>query len=97
MEIYFNLNSEGNEKIEFFSQKTYDFQILGNEALIIASYEDVELSIFQYSSGYSTQLRISEKIPVWTQYETGMLKLFNFSQSEKPRSRNKMLSCLAVT
>ena len=46
MEIYFNLNSQGNEKIEFFSQDTYDFQILGNKALIIACYEDIKISIF---------------------------------------------------
>ena len=46
MKIYVNLNSQGNEKIELFSQETYDFQILGNEALIIAGYEDIKMSIF---------------------------------------------------
>ena len=45
-EIYFNLNSQGNEKIEFFSQESYDFQIFGNEALIIAGHEDIKISIF---------------------------------------------------
>ena len=34
------------KKNECFSQETYDFQILGNETLIIAGYEDIKLSIF---------------------------------------------------
>ena len=32
--------------MEFFSQETYDFQTLGNEALIIADYEDITFSTF---------------------------------------------------
>ena len=39
MKIYFNLNSQEDEKIEVFSQETYSFQILGNEAIIIAVSE----------------------------------------------------------
>ena len=40
MKIFFNLNSQRNEKIKFSSKETYDFQILGNETLMIAGYED---------------------------------------------------------
>ena len=32
--------------MEFFSQETYDFQILGSEALIIASYKDINFLLF---------------------------------------------------
>ena len=46
MKIYFNLNSQGNEKLDFFSQETYDFQILENESVIVAGYEDIKASIF---------------------------------------------------
>ena len=46
IQIYFNFYPQGNEKIEVFSQKTYDFQILGNETLISACYEDIQFSIF---------------------------------------------------
>ena len=46
MKIYFYLKSHGNEKLESFSQETCDFQILANEALIIAGYEDIKISIF---------------------------------------------------
>ena len=46
MKIYFNLNSQGNEKLDFFSQETYDFQILKNESVIVAGYEDIKASIF---------------------------------------------------
>ena len=46
MKIYFNFNSQGYEKIEFFSKDTYYFQILRNESLIIAGYEDIKISIF---------------------------------------------------
>ena len=42
----FEFRGQGDEKIEFFSQETYDYQILGNEALIIPGYEDTEISIF---------------------------------------------------
>ena len=44
MEINFNLNSQGNEKMELFSQETYDFQILQNEA----GYEDTKIPIFHW-------------------------------------------------
>ena len=33
--LNFNLNLQENEKVEFFSQETCDFQVLGNEVLII--------------------------------------------------------------
>ena len=46
MTIYLNLNSQENDKIEFFSKEIYDFQILGNEILIIAGYKDIKMSIF---------------------------------------------------
>ena len=46
MEVYLNLNSQGNEKVEFFSEETYNFQILGDEALIIVGYEAIKISIF---------------------------------------------------
>ena len=32
--------------MEFLSQETYDFQISGNKALIIAGYEDTQFSTF---------------------------------------------------
>ena len=34
-------------KKSIFSQKTYYFQILGNDTLIINGYEDIEISILQ--------------------------------------------------
>ena len=46
MEIYFNLNFQENENNRFFFHETYDFKILGNEALLIASYEDIKSSIY---------------------------------------------------
>ena len=50
MKSYFNLNSQdlGNEKIEFFSQETYDFQILGSEIMISTDYEDMKISVFPW-------------------------------------------------
>ena len=45
--MLFNLNSQGNEEIKFFSLETYDFQTLGSETLIIAGYVEIEISIFQ--------------------------------------------------
>ena len=36
-------------KIQFFSQETYNFPILRNEALVIADYEDIKISIFASS------------------------------------------------
>ena len=41
---YFNMNSQKNEKVEFSSKETYDFQVLGN-ALIIAGYKVLKISI----------------------------------------------------
>ena len=42
-ENIFQVEFQGNEKIEFFSQETNDFQILGNETMIIAGYEHINL------------------------------------------------------
>ena len=42
------MNSQGNEKVAFFSQETYNFQILGNEILIIAGYKARKISIFHW-------------------------------------------------
>ena len=39
IKIALNFKSRGTEKIEFSSQGTYSFQILGNETLIIADYK----------------------------------------------------------
>ena len=47
-ENQFEIEFPGNEQIEFFSQETYDFHILGNETLIIAGYEDTKISIFHW-------------------------------------------------
>ena len=49
MKICFNLNPRGILKIQFFSQETYNFPILRNEALVIADYEDIKISIFASS------------------------------------------------
>ena len=40
------MNSQNNEKVAFSSKETYDFHVLEN-TLIIASYKDIKLSIFQ--------------------------------------------------
>ena len=47
MKVFFNLNSQGNEKFELLSQGAYDFQNLGNETLFVADNEDIKISIFQ--------------------------------------------------
>ena len=39
IKFFFNLNSQGNEKLELFSQLTYDFQNYRNETLFIADYK----------------------------------------------------------
>ena len=39
IKIALNFKSRGTEKIKFSSQGTYNFQILGNETLIIADYK----------------------------------------------------------
>ena len=44
--IYFNLNSQKNEKNRFFSREAYDFQILQNETMVIAVYQDIKFSFF---------------------------------------------------
>ena len=41
-----NFKSRWTEKIELFSQGTYNFQILGNEALIIADYKYAKIFKF---------------------------------------------------
>ena len=48
IKIYSNFNSQGNDKMEFFSKKTYDLRIVGNEALITAGYKHIKISIFHY-------------------------------------------------
>ena len=48
MKINFNFNSQGNKKIDCFSQETYNFQILENETLIITGYEDIKISVFYW-------------------------------------------------
>ena len=45
--MFFNLNSQGSEKFELFSQGTYDFQNVGNETPFIADYKDIKMSSFQ--------------------------------------------------
>ena len=45
-ENLFQFEFQEDEKVEFFSQETYDFQILGNETLMMAGYEDTNYSIF---------------------------------------------------
>ena len=40
------MNSQGNEKVAFSSKETYDFQVLGNNTLIIAGYKAIKTSIF---------------------------------------------------
>ena len=44
--IYFNMNSQENGKVIYSSQETYNFQVLGNENLIIASYKAIKISLF---------------------------------------------------
>ena len=46
MKVFFNLNSQRNEKFELFSQGTYDFQNLGNETQFIANYENIKIFYF---------------------------------------------------
>ena len=40
------MNSQENEKVPFSSKETYDFQVLGNNTLIIADYKAINISIF---------------------------------------------------
>ena len=46
IKIYFNISSQKNEKVAFFSKETYDFQVLGNNTLIINIYKAIKISIF---------------------------------------------------
>ena len=46
IEIYFNMNSQENEKVAFFFKETYDFQVLGNNTLIISGYKAIKIPIF---------------------------------------------------
>ena len=46
IKILFDLNSQGNEKFELFSQGTCDFPNFGNEPLLNADYENVKKSAF---------------------------------------------------
>ena len=46
MKIYFNLNSQWSEKVEFFFKETCDFQIVGNETITLVSYRDMKISVF---------------------------------------------------
>ena len=48
IKILFNLNSQGNEKFEFFSQAAYDFRHLGNETLFIADHQNAKKSAFDW-------------------------------------------------
>ena len=61
--MFLNLNSQGNEKCELFSQGTYDFQILGNETLFMADYENVKKSTFDW---LATKLWLKESTILWT-------------------------------
>ena len=45
IKIYFNMNSQKNEKVAFSSKETYDFQVLGN-TWIIAGYKAIKIYIF---------------------------------------------------
>ena len=42
IKIYFNMNSQKNEKVTFSSKETYDFQVLEN-TLIIAGYKAIKI------------------------------------------------------
>ena len=46
IKIALNLDSRGDKKIELSSQGTYNFQILGNETLIIADYKYTKIFNF---------------------------------------------------
>ena len=42
----FNFKSQGTEKLELFSQGTYNFQTLRSETLVIADYEETKIFSF---------------------------------------------------
>ena len=48
MKILFNLNSQGIEKFDLFSQRTYNFQNSGNKTLFIADYQNVKKSTYDW-------------------------------------------------
>ena len=43
IKVTLNFKSRGTEKIELSSQRTYKFEILGNETVIIADYKDAKI------------------------------------------------------
>ena len=56
MKVFFNLNSQGNEKYELFSRGTYVFQNLGND------YENVKEYAFDW---FATNLWLRESTILW--------------------------------
>ena len=46
IKIPVNFKSRGTEKVKLSSQGTYNFQILGNETLLIADYKYAKVSKF---------------------------------------------------
>ena len=40
------MSSQGNERVACSSKETYDFQVLGNNILIVAGYKVIKSSIF---------------------------------------------------
>ena len=53
----FVIQISGIGKSEVFSQRTYDFQHFGNEALFIADYQNVKKSAFDW---FATKLLFKE-------------------------------------
>ena len=52
MKMYFDLNSQRNKKIELFSQNTYAFKILGNDAIVVADCQDIRIFSFHLNVGF---------------------------------------------
>ena len=48
IEILFNFNSQGIEKLALFSQGIYNFRNLGNETLFIVDVQNVQKSAFDW-------------------------------------------------
>ena len=67
IKILFNLKSHGNEKLQPFSQGTYNFQNFGNATMFIADHEDVKKSAFD---------RLAAKL--WLKESTILWKLCTF-------------------
>ena len=59
MKIYFNCNSQGSEKIKFFSQEIYGLSILGNVTFIITGYKDIKQG--GHCPGNQEKVRENEK------------------------------------